>query len=531
MKTARLKLTTKFMLGIGLILFCATTIVSILFYLYVKDLYIKEMYQKTDLVLGHINATMEYVRDELRPQMFHMLPKDEFVREAMSTSFVNKGVMERFARRFPNYKYRRVAINPINPKNKADSFEQGYIERFSGRSNNGAEWRGLMNRNGKNYFIHVKAVKMEEQCVICHGDPKLAPKSLIRRYGRVNGHYQKVGDIIGLESVSIPVDETFYQIRRVAFSIFLFGLLGMAIVFMVLNYFYYVVAVRPLKKTSSFFKAVASGQKGLDDKFEIKGHDEIAELAESFNQMVQHIKQSQDERKAIEEKLRQTDKLASIGQLAAGVAHEINNPLSIVLGYTKLLMKDNDTDNRIKEDLSVIHNNAGICKKIVEDLLDFSRQKSTKYIQADTNSTVESAVSSIEGNFADKINIVRHYDPFVPPVTMDADKMKQVYTNILMNACQAMNSTGVITVSTRYDAAKNMVSIVFSDTGSGIREDVKARIFEPFFTTKEPGEGTGLGLSVSYGIVREHNGEIFAESSEGQGAVFTIELPVGDNKA
>jgi len=526
------RLTIKFMLGMGIILFCAVIIVSILFYEHLKELYIKETYQKTDLVLGHIDATMEYVRDELRPQMFHVLPKDEFILEAMSTSFVNKGIMERFVKRFPSYVYRRVAIDPMNPNNKANPFEEGFIREFSQKSSGKNEWKGLVDRDGNNFFMHVKAITMEEQCLKCHGDPSHAPKSLIHHYGKDLGHFWKVGNIVGLESVAIPVDKTFYQIRQVAFSIFLLGLIGMAVLFMVLNYFHYMVAVRPLKKASSFFKSVVSGQKGLDVRFDVKGQDEISELAESFNQMVYHLKKSQDERERMEEKVRQADKLASIGQLAAGVAHEINNPLSIVLGYTRLLMKDYRGDGRIKEDLSVIYNNAWICKKIVEDLLNFSRQTKPRYVQANINEAVESAVSAVEGKFAEsRITIIRSYDPSVPQVTMDIDKMKQVYTNILMNAYQVMRSDGSITISTRCDETKQKVLITFSDTGGGIPENIQNRIFEPFFTTKEPGEGTGLGLAVSYGIVKEHNGEISVESKEGKGAAFTIRLPIGGVKS
>ena len=162
-------LTTKFMLGIGLILFCVISIISILFYVRLKDLYIKETYQKTDLVLGHINATMEYVRDELRPQMFHLLPKDEFISEAMSTSFVNKGIMQRFAIKFPDYVYRRVSTNPLNPNNKADRFEEGIIRQLGNTPGSQKEWKGLLAKGENNYFLHYKAIAMEEQCVMCHG--------------------------------------------------------------------------------------------------------------------------------------------------------------------------------------------------------------------------------------------------------------------------------------------------------------------------------------------------------------------------
>ncbi len=643
-------MTPKFMFGLGIILFCAISVTSLLFYEHLKNLYIKETYQKTDLVLGHIDATMEYVRDELRPQMYHVLPKEEFVREAMSTSFVNKGIMKRFAKRFPDFIYRRVAIDPINPANRADGFEEHFIREFSKNQGVRNEWKGLMTRNGKEYFAHLKSITMEEQCVMCHGNPSKAPPSLVERYGKSHGHFWKVGDVVGLESVAIPVDETFYQIRQIAFSIFLLGLAGMAVLFLVLNYFYYAIAVRPLKKASSFFQSIAGGGKGLDVRFDAKGHDEISELAESFNQMIGNLKKSQDEltvselkyrrifegskdaiivadcqgfimdinnsgvellgctdkthfinnvsmhdffaspgslgelmarmerdgfvkdyetalrkengsevqvlisatyrkdehndvcgyeciikditeRKRMEERIRQADKLASIGQLAAGVAHEINNPLSIVIGYTGLLMKESP-EGRAREDLAVIRNNAGLCKKIVEDLLNFARQTRPRYEEADINAMIESVVSVVENRFSgNDMSITRNYDPLLPHVTMDVDKMKQVAMNLLMNAHQALHPGGGVTISTRYDAVRDGISIVFSDTGKGIPREIQDRIFEPFFTTKEPGEGTGLGLAVTYGIIREHEGEISCESEEDKGTIFRIWLPAGVTRA
>ncbi len=531
LKMRSFSLTTKMMLSIGGILLCAVAIGSLLFYDYVRDLYIKETYQKTDLILGHTNATMEYVRDELRPLMFHRLPKDEFIREAMSTSFVNRGVMTRFGKKFPHYIYRRVAVDPVNPHNRADEFEEELIKKFSRQLIVG-DWRGLVTRNGVDHFIHAKAVVMEQQCMKCHGNPAHAPESLKKHYGDEHGYYRQVGMVIGMESISIPVDETFHQIRKVAYSVFFIGLLGTVLLFAVLNYLYYVVAARPLKKAGAFFKSVASGRGEPHVKFDVKSHDEIAELASSFNLMIDHLNKSQEERERMASKLRQADKLASIGQLAAGVAHEINNPLSVVLGYTKLLMKDASSDTRLKEDLAAIHENAEICKTIVEDLLSFSRQKKTRSIPADVNETVEAAVASIEGSCSgNTIVIRRNYSSSLPSVAMDVDKMKQVYKNILQNACQAIASQGTVTVSTRYDDEVKMVAIGIADTGSGIPEEIQGRIFEPFFTTKAPGKGTGLGLAVSYGIVSEHNGEITFESKNNEGAVFTIWLPAEDGNS
>lgn len=641
-----IKLTKKLILGIGIILLIIFSSISLFFYYYVKHLYIKETYEKTEILYSYINATVEYVKDELRPKMIHVLPKDEFIQEAMSTTFITRGITKRFVKKFPEYNYRRVAIDPRNSLNMANDLEKEFINRFSMNPKEAKEWKGLTKIDGRRYFVHQKPVIMEAQCLLCHGDPSYAPKSLVKIYGKDHGFYRNIGNIAGVESVTIPMDETFYQITRMAFSIFLLGLAGMAATFFTVNYFHYLVLVKPLKKVSSFFKSVVSGERGLDAKFEVKGEDEISEVVTSFNQMISHLKRSQDEltfsetkyrhifegskdaillidcegpvrdvnqagielwgyeskeefiknvfldqlftkeealkdflariekdefvkddetilrkkdggeinalitatlrkdadnhicgyecivkditeRRRMEERIREADKLASVGQLAAGVAHEINNPLTIILGFTRLLTKKSSFDGETKGDLKIIHSNAELCKKIVEDLLNFSRQKRPQYIGADINRTIESIVSVVETQFNnDGITMVRNYDPSIPPVTMDIDKMKQVFMNLLMNACQAMDSGGSIHVSTHYDKVKDRVLTVFSDTGCGIPQNIQNRIFEPFFTTKEPGQGTGLGLPVCYGIVKEHNGEISFESEEGRGAIFRVWLPI-----
>ena len=234
----------------------------------------------------------------------------------------------------------------------------------------------------------------------------------------------------------------------------------------------------------------------------------------------------------MEERVRQADKLASIGQLAAGVAHEINNPLSLILGYTKLLRKECPAHGQTHEDLDVVYNNARICKKIVEDLLNFSRQTKANRVPTNMNATVESVVASLEETFRrGGINVVRDYDSSLPPLAADEDKMTRVFTNLLMNSFQAMESGGVITVTTRYDREKNGIRLIFSDTGSGIPEEIRDKIFEPFFTTKPPGQGTGLGLAVSYGIVKEHKGEISVQSEDGKGASFTLWFPLEGDTA
>ncbi len=520
-------LTAKFMIGLGIILVCAISALSLFTYSYLKKMYIQEAYEKTDIVLGHIDATMEYARDELRPQVFHALPGNIFIKQVMSSSFMNKGIMKRFEQKFPRYIYRRVAIDPMNPANKADAFEERFIRKFQDDPSAAKEWRGLVTRNGQEYFLHLKAIVMENQCLLCHGNPDVSPPSITLHYGRVHGRYRKVGKVIGVESIAAPVSDTFRQLRHVALFIFLFGIAVMGILFAALNYFHYRLAVVPLKRVSSFFKEVVDGHRGLDVHFDSPEYDEVSELAESFNRMMGYLTKSEEERKEMEERMLQADKLASIGRLGAGVAHEINNPLSLILGYTNMLRKECPKTGQTKDDLDIIYNNARLCKKIVEDLLNFSRQTTTHRNPTDLNAAVESAIIPLEETYrSGGMSIIRDYDPALPPLAVDLDKLKRIFTNLILNAFQAMQPGGRLTVGTSHDREGNGIRIVFADTGCGIPQDALDKIFEPFFTTKPPGEGTGLGLAVSYGIVKEHKGELSVVSEPGKGSTFTLWLPL-----
>ena len=553
LKQRRSSLTAKFMFGLGIILLGVISALSLLTYSYLKKIYIREAYEKTDIVLGHIDATMEYARDELRPQIFHVLPGNIFIQQVMSSTFMNMGIMSRFKQRFPHYIYRRVALDPMNPANKADPFEESFIKQFRSDPASKKQWRGLVSRNGEDYFLHIKAVIAKEECLLCHGDPASSPESINLHYGTVHGRHWKVGDVIGLESIAAPVSETFSQLRHVALSFFLFGIAGMAALFAGLNYFHYRLAVVPLKRVSSFFKGVVDGHRGLDVHFDVPKerppvfnnneksdvtppreeyyYDEVYELAESFNRMMSYLKKSEEERKEMEERVLQADKLVSIGRLGAGVAHEINNPLSVILGYTNMLRQKYPDSGETREDLDIIANNALLCKKIVEDLLNFARQTKTIRVPTEINAAIDSALVPLEETLrGGGITVIRDYDPALPPLAADEDKLKRVFTNLVINAFQAMQPGGRLTVRTSYDRERNGVRIDFSDTGSGIPKEMKDKIFEPFFTTKPPGKGTGLGLAVSYGIVKEHKGELSVISEEGKGSTFTLWFPIAGDK-
>jgi len=241
--------------------------------------------------------------------------------------------------------------------------------------------------------------------------------------------------------------------------------------------------------------------------------------------------------KAMMEQLVSSEKMASVGQMAAGVAHEINTPLGIILGYAQLMKDDFEEDSETYQNLEVIERQTRASRKIVADLLKFSRQTGSVRENLNLNEVLADVLAVTEHNLnMDHIYGHLQFDKVLPEVVGDAEKLRQVFVNLVNNAHHAMEEQGGgnITLSTFFDPKGKYVIAQVRDTGHGIPEDVKTRIFDPFFTTKPVGKGTGLGLSVSYGIIQDHGGTIEIESpvkdpltgETSQGTVFRIVLPV-----
>ncbi len=234
-----------------------------------------------------------------------------------------------------------------------------------------------------------------------------------------------------------------------------------------------------------------------------------------------------EKRRLMEAQIAQADKLASIGELSSGVAHEINNPLGIILGYAQLLLRNEGEDSPLYPDLKTIEKQVKNCKTIVEDLLRFARTSPPSKEKSNIHQLIEDVLGFLQHHFnSDKIKIIKNYDTTIAPILLDEKRIKQVIMNLAMNARHAVGDNGTIEVATRAEKHSNKMSIIMTDTGYGIEKKHLSRIFDPFFTTKPTGEGTGLGLSVSYGIIKNHGGTIRVESTPGKGSTFTIELPV-----
>lgn len=230
----------------------------------------------------------------------------------------------------------------------------------------------------------------------------------------------------------------------------------------------------------------------------------------------------------LQDQLRHADRLATIGQLAAGVAHEINEPLANILGFAQLARKVPQVPKQAVGDMDKIVRNCLHAREVINKLLTFARQMPPEKVRLNLNQIVTDGLYFVESRCAKAaVEVVRNLDPDLPEIYADASQLHQVLVNLVVNAVQAMPSGGTLTISTR--AGNDSVSLLVQDTGTGMTDEVKKNIFTPFFTTKQVTQGTGLGLAVVHGIVASHGGVIRFASDVGRGTCFEIKLPIAEN--
>ncbi len=307
----------------------------------------------------------------------------------------------------------------------------------------------------------------------------------------------------------------------------------------------YEIVSKPVSKLAYGMERVSAGD--LNYSVPIKSMDEMGVLANTFNSMIKDLKAARDQReswgRALEAEvakkteeiqkthasLVQTEKLASLGRMAAGVAHEINNPLTGIVTFAHLLKRSAPPDSATAEDLNVIIEQAERCAKIIKNLLTFARATPSEKGEININDALSRTIYMLQNQ--EKFHNIKfdiHMDD-TPFITIgDASQFQQIFLNIFINAADAMNERGTITVATRKIIMDNkpFVEIEFTDTGPGIPEEILGKLFEPFFTTKPVGKGTGLGLSVSHGIVKHFGGQIDVKSTVGKGTSFFVRLPL-----
>jgi len=364
--------------------------------------------------------------------------------------------------------------------------------------------------------------------------------------------------VLGVVDIVYSLDEIERNMRASAATMSGFALGFVLIASLFVSIFVHRLVYVPLRDLETGAKRLAKGN--LEELIPVRNDDEFGRLATSFNAMTVALRKSQAElqdwgrklEQKVEERTQQLrlaeaeaahgEKMASVGLLAAGVAHELNNPLTGILTFSHLIRKKLPDGSPDAEDMDLVIRETKRCATTIKRLLDFAREKSPEKKFADLNQIVEETARLVErpAHLSD-IRISLELDPELPPVWIDENLIKQVLMNMLVNAQHAIEGGGSITVRTRRfpqlmsaePGAKPvpMVEIAIIDTGCGIPAKDLQRIFDPFFTTKEVGKGTGLGLSVSYGIVKAHGGVIQVDSKVGEGSTFRVYLPLDPSSA
>jgi two-component system NtrC family sensor kinase len=332
-------------------------------------------------------------------------------------------------------------------------------------------------------------------------------------------------EIIGILYVGL-LEQKYVDIQRQTILAFMgITLLGV-IISIILAYLLSQRFSVPIREMAIASKEIAGGN--LDTVVEVTSKDELGDLAEAFNTMAAGLKQRDKQlREFTQSKIMESERLALIGQLAANVAHELNNPLQGIVTYSNLLLERMSNENSSTSSIQKIATQANRCRDIIRGLLDFSRQRKPDKTICDINSVMEECVAFLENQaIFHNIKITKAFAENLPKIVVDPSQMQQVFINIIVNAAEAIEDQGSLSIETRLLRGEDQIEIEIKDTGEGIPEENLDKLFDPFFTTKEVGHGTGLGLAISYGIIKEHKGKIFVETEVDKGTTFFIHLPV-----
>jgi two-component system, NtrC family, sensor kinase len=283
--------------------------------------------------------------------------------------------------------------------------------------------------------------------------------------------------------------------------------------------------VNPIRQLAEGVTRVADGD--LDHKVRVASADDLGTLTRAFNQMVQAIRERDHKlREMTESRLSQAEKQISIGRLAAGVAHEINNPLTAILTLTRLGLKKMRPEDPIREDLEIVVTEAARCRDIVKNLLDFARERPVEMKPVDIKEVLrDTIVLAKKSASVENVQLESALAGIPLNVNADAKLLQQVFINLILNGAEAAEPDGSVRIVADEDSSGGFVQVKVEDNGKGIAPEHLGRVFEPFFTTKGAGKGTGLGLSVSLGIIQKHGGSIEIASVEGKGTTVTVLLP------
>ena len=665
-----------------------STLLLLCFMLYhehsVEDEHLRAVVERqASMALQFDLSIRKYAADDIRPLMYKLVGADEFIPATMSTTFIARSIFDKVRNEFPDYILKFSSDNPRNPANQAGP-EELEIIKFFNQNPQTERWEGVVTIDGKQYMGKFRAQRMQPSCLRCHGDPKDAPTSLIARYGDKAGFYRPLGEIIGIDTVAIPLSKITDGLWEKSKHTFLVTITALFLFLFSTAVAMRLLIIKRIEKIAGHFNQ-ESIQKEYHrvDPIEMGGFDEISQMAKGFNLLIgkldqfytalenkvaartqaleerneqlkkeiedhrrteQELRESEarfkalhnasfggigihdkgiildcnkglseitgytvseligmngllliaeqsrsevmenilagyekpyeatglrkngetyplriegrnvpyrgknvrtvefrdlTEQKAMEERIRQSQKMESIGTLAGGIAHDFNNLLFPIMGCTEMLMADIPEASPLRSKLNAIYKGAMRAKKLVQQILAFSRHESSKIKVMRAQPVVTEALKLIRSTIPTSIAIHHDIDRDCGPIKADPTQIHQVVMNLATNAYHAMEDTGgELCVSLwQLNIGEEDVDgldvepgpyacLAVEDTGTGIDHKIRGKIFDPYFTTKGQGKGTGMGLSVIHGIVKSAGGGIQVQSELGRGAVFRVYLPV-----
>ncbi|MBM3240109.1 DUF3365 domain-containing protein [Candidatus Poribacteria bacterium] len=544
-----MKLQTKFGIFLILIVFLGITGFSAFMYRNTTGKAIRHAQEKAEIVLAEIEAMQSYFREVVRPKMYHLIPKDDFMVETMSTSYVAREVAKRFNRIAPEYYFKQAAINPRNPLNQADSLETEVIKQFN-QNPEMKEWRGTANKNGKKYYYFMRPFVMEELCLKCHGNPEDAPKYIVDTYGARNGFGGKVGEIPGVKAIGIPVETAFADARKDFLNIMMFGLSSMSVLFFLVFLLFRKTVIGNLRNITRIFTDIANNSNEIGRQIEVKSSDEIGALAEAFNKMSLKLFESTQELQTARDnlehevaqrtaqlqqanaELEKANKLKS--EFLANMSHELRTPLNSIIGFAEVLRDGlcGELNPEQMECVLDIHNGGQHLLQMINDVLDLSKIEAGKmelHCEVFSLSTTLDGILSVVRDMANrkKLSLQVNAPDNLPDIYADPVKFKQLMYNLLSNAIKFTPEGGSITIDVSCENDEFLISV--TDTGIGISPEDQLYLFDKFkqvdSSYARQYEGTGLGLALTKRLVSMHGGDIWVESEPGKGSKFSFTLP------